>query len=76
MSAILIGVLRDPAAARGLAPGDWDLLLRQAASADMLATLAHWLSEAGLLEQIPGAPRATRSSGSAPRCTASIRLCR
>lgn len=58
MSAILIGVLRDPTAARGLAPGDWDLLLRQAASADMLATLAHWLSEAGLLEQIPAAPRA------------------
>lgn len=28
MSALLISVLRDPAAARGLAPGDWDLLLR------------------------------------------------
>lgn len=56
--ALLIRVLRAPAAVRALAPGDWDTLLRQAASADMLATLALLLQDAGLQDAVPAAPRA------------------
>lgn len=55
--ALLTQVLREPAAVRGLTAGAWDLLLRQAASADMLATLALLLDDAGLLEAVPAAPR-------------------
>jgi len=55
---LLIDVLRDPAAVRALAVGAWDLLLRQAASADMLGTLARLLEDGGLLNAVPAAPRA------------------
>ena len=58
MDAALSAVLRDPQAALGLVPGAWDLVVRQAASADMLATLARLLQDAGLLAQVPAAPRA------------------
>jgi len=54
----LLSVLREPAAVRGLSPGVWDLLLRQAASADVLATLGLLLQDGGLFDAVPAAPRA------------------
>ena len=54
---LLIEVLRDPARLGTLALRDWDLLLRQAASADMSATLLGLVEEAGLLDQVPAAAR-------------------
>jgi len=55
---LLVGVLRDTRSALALDLGEWDLLLRQAASADLLATLARLLQDADLLAQVPTAPRA------------------
>lgn len=54
---ILIQVLRDPHAVAGLDTAGWDLLLRQAAGADMGATLLALLEDAGLLDRVPPAPR-------------------
>ncbi|NNG24192.1 nucleotidyltransferase domain-containing protein [Telluria aromaticivorans] len=54
---VLIEVVRDPACLRTLALRDWDLLLRQAASADMTATLLGIIEGAGLLDEVPAAPR-------------------
>lgn len=55
---LLIEVLREPERLCTLALRDWDLLLRQAASADMSATLLGLVEDAGVLELIPTAPRA------------------
>jgi hypothetical protein len=55
---LLLRVLRDPAVAAELGLADWDLLLRQAAGADMSAILLILLEDAGLLGQVPAAPRA------------------
>ncbi|RZJ85216.1 MAG: hypothetical protein EOO64_01440 [Massilia sp.] len=54
---LLITVLRDPAQAAGLGPAGWDLLLRQAGNAGLVATLGATLAEAGLLDAVPPAPR-------------------
>lgn len=54
---LLIQVLRAPARVASLDLGGWDLLLRQAASADLGASLGALLAEAGLLEAVPAAPR-------------------
>jgi hypothetical protein len=56
-SSVFIDVLRDPAQCRTLALRDWDLLLRQAASAEMTATLLGVIEEAGMLDDVPPAPR-------------------
>ena len=58
MTTLLLDVLRAPTAVRGLSPGAWDLLLRQAASANLLATLALMLQDGGLFDAVPAAPRA------------------
>jgi len=54
---LLIRVLRAPAVTAALAPAEWDLLLRQAESANLMATLHYLLEEAGLLEQAAPAAR-------------------
>ena len=48
---VLLRVLRAPQQAAGLAPAAWDLLLRQAESANLSATLHGWLERHGLLAQ-------------------------
>jgi hypothetical protein len=55
---LLVRVLRDPGAVAGLDPAGWDLLLRQAAGADMTPILCVVLEDAGLLDAVPAAPRA------------------
>lgn len=54
---LLIAVLREPERARIFDAAGWDLLLRQAAHADLTATLGILLDEAGLRETVPAAPR-------------------
>ena len=54
---LLVRVLRDPAVAAGLDAAGWDLLLRQAAGADMMPILGVVLDDAGLLAAVPPAPR-------------------
>jgi hypothetical protein len=55
---LLLRVLRDPAGVSGLGLAEWDLLLRQAAGADMTAILLVVLEDAGQLALAPAAPRA------------------
>lgn len=54
----VIAALRDPQSLIGLGLGEWDVLVRQARSAELLARLAGLVLEHGLLEQLPAAPRA------------------
>ncbi|QOY94692.1 nucleotidyltransferase family protein [Massilia sp. UMI-21] len=54
---LLVEVLRTPERVRTLDPAGWDLLLRQAAHAELSATLGLLLDEAGLHEAVPAAPR-------------------
>ena len=55
---LLVRVLRDPAAVRGLDGVGWDLLLRQADAANLDAFLLVLLEDAGLLDAVPAGPRA------------------
>ncbi len=50
--------LRDPERACLLSPAAWDLLVRQARSADLLARVAATLDERAVLDSVPQAPRA------------------
>ncbi|TWI62999.1 putative nucleotidyltransferase-like protein [Pseudoduganella lurida] len=50
---LLLAALRDPQGLPSLDDAGWDLLLRQAASAHLLATLHGIVEDAGLLEGIP-----------------------
>jgi hypothetical protein len=54
---VLIEVLRDPAQLRTLDLRGWDLLLRQAASTDMTATLLAIIEDEDMLDEVPAAPR-------------------
>ncbi|VXC19662.1 nucleotidyltransferase family protein [Massilia sp. 9I] len=54
---LLVEVLREPGQVRSLDAAGWDLLLRQAGHADLLATLGILLEEAGLREAISAAAR-------------------
>ncbi|UVW28910.1 nucleotidyltransferase family protein [Massilia sp. H6] len=54
---LLVKVLRAPLEAASLSLPEWELLLRQAANADLTATLRNSLDEAGLLGAVPSAPR-------------------
>ncbi len=49
--------LRDPARLLSLSLAEWDLVIRQARRAGILARLAVRLDEAGLLDAVPAAPR-------------------
>lgn len=55
---LLLRVLQSPAMALQLSPSQWDLCLRQAVSANLTATLAAVLDDAGLLDNIDAAARA------------------
>lgn len=55
---LLRQILRNNADAATLTLGDWDLLIRQARSADLLARLAVMLQQGNQLHTIPSQPRA------------------
>lgn len=50
---VLVRVLRDPSQVRAYGLREWDLLVRQARRADLLATVAGLIDEAGCGEHIP-----------------------
>lgn len=54
---LLLNILRDLSSVSSYAELDWDLLIRQARSADLLGRLAYKLDSAGLLDKIPEKPR-------------------
>ena len=54
----LVSALRDPRALDSWTLPQWELLVRQARSADLLARLAALLGDLGLLQEVPAAPRA------------------
>ena len=54
---LLVRVLRAPDAVLALDLAQWDLLLRQAANANMLVSLAYLLDDHGLADAVPDAPR-------------------
>ena len=54
---LLVQVLRQPARMAHLAPGDWELLLRQALAANLTASLYCLAEEHALLAGVPPAPR-------------------
>lgn len=54
---LLVRVLRTPEAVLDLDLAQWDLLLRQAANANMLVSLAYLLDDHGLADAVPEAPR-------------------
>ena len=55
---LLRQTLRNIVSAKALSLCDWDLLIRQARSADLLARLAAMLEQTNLLEHVPLQPRA------------------
>jgi len=54
---LLLQALRRPAMVVTLDDGAWDLLLRQAGAANLMATFGHLLEEHGLLDRVPPRPR-------------------
>jgi Uncharacterised nucleotidyltransferase len=54
---LVLATLRDPAGALSMSPAGWDLLIRQARRADLLARIALQLDEAGLTDRVPAGPR-------------------
>jgi hypothetical protein len=50
---VIVRVLRDPQSARNLAPAEWDLLLRQARAANLLARLADLVDRHALADCVP-----------------------
>jgi hypothetical protein len=55
---LVIAALRAPASCSALSLSQWDLLIRQARSADLLARLALLLDAAGVSASLPAAPAA------------------
>ena len=54
---LLQAVLTDPPSIRACTPAQWDLLVRQARRANLLARLSSTLQGAGLMAAVPEAPR-------------------
>ncbi len=54
---LVVTALLTPQTVCHFSDGEWDLLVRQARRAHLLARLAHNLARAGLLEAVPAAPR-------------------
>ena len=54
---LLVRVLRSPHEVLALDLAQWDLLLRQAANANLLVSMLYLLEDAGLLDAVPAAPR-------------------
>ena len=50
---VLVNVLQDPAHVQGFGLREWDLLVRQARRADMLATVSNLINDAGFDQKIP-----------------------
>jgi hypothetical protein len=55
---LLVRTLRDPQTLTGLSSQQWETLIRQARSSNLLARLAAMAEELGLLSRVPAAPRA------------------
>lgn len=55
---LVVAALRAPEGALALSPADWDLLVRQARAAGLLARLASLLEARGLMADVPVAPAA------------------
>jgi hypothetical protein len=53
----IVAALRDPPETLSWTIAQWELLVRQARSADLLSRLAALLQQRGLLDQVPAAPR-------------------
>ena len=58
MSSPVVAALRDPRALGAWSEGQWEMLVRQARSADLLSRIAYLAQEHGVLTQVPTAPRA------------------
>lgn len=54
---LLVSSVQDPAILAGLNESEWDLLIRQARVADLLARIATTCSKEGMLDRIPSQPR-------------------
>lgn len=54
---LILQALREPKTLTSLSLADWDLLIRQARRANLLARICISLDECGLLEQVPQKPR-------------------
>lgn len=54
---LILQALRQPDALTSLSLADWDLMLRQARNANLLAHLYALVEERGLIEQVPPQPR-------------------
>ena len=54
---LLVGALRDPAGVTRLDEAQWDLLLRQAGAANLMASLGHLLARHDLLDRVPPCAR-------------------
>ena len=54
---LLLRVLRSPASAGTYTLAEWDMILRQAVSANLTATLWATIDQAGVLGEVPDAPR-------------------
>ena len=54
---LLLHAWRDPAGLVHFSLAQWNLLLRQAESANLLASLGAMLEDKGLIDQVPAAPR-------------------
>jgi len=54
---LILQALREPEALISLSLPDWDLLIRQARRANLLARICILLDERGLIEQVPPKPR-------------------
>jgi hypothetical protein len=54
---LILQALREPEALISLSLPDWDLLIRQARRANLLARICISLDDRGLLEQVPSKPR-------------------
>lgn len=54
---LVLQAFREPDALTTLSLADWDLLVRQARAANLLANLHALLTERGLIEQVPPQPR-------------------
>ena len=59
----LVAALKQPTSMRTLSPGEWDLLIRQARQADLLARIGSGAQNEGHWDELPLAPR--RHLGSA-----------
>ena len=62
-ASLLVRILRDPLQVRGLLPLQWDCLIRQARHANLLGRLYHFMDTAGVLDEVPAAPRNHLISG-------------